>query len=79
MKLVYKKSGNVVLPQDVVETSKGMKVEVLSFQPPHKPGSSGKVCVRSLENGWTQQFFVGVIGAEWIEREDRSPLNFNLG
>jgi len=43
---------------------------VTYFRPPHKPSSSGKVSVKSSK-GWTAEYFVGVIGAEWIEREDR--------
>jgi len=35
------------------------------FREPHKPGSSGKITTNKGE------FYVGVIGAEWIEREDR--------
>lgn len=72
MKLIYKKSGKQVQVGDHVETSKGIEVEVLHFSEPARPNSSGKVRVRSTERGWSQQFFVGVIGAEWIEREDRA-------
>lgn len=39
------------------------------FSHPHKPSSEGKV---SLENG--MEYYVSVIGAEWIEREDRVPV-----
>ena len=70
MKLVYKATGNEVKVGDVVETSKGDKVTVKYFAEPHKPSSSGKVYVEH-ENGFGMEYFVSVIGAEWIEREDR--------
>lgn len=71
MKLVYKKSGKKVEIGDQVRTSKGVLVEVLHFSEPTRPNSSGRVHVRAVrQNGWNQEFYVAVIGAEWIERED---------
>lgn len=46
-------------------------VTVEYFRPPHSPASSGRVTVRDV-NGHSNEFYVGVIGAEWIEREDRA-------
>jgi hypothetical protein len=53
---------------DTVEID-GTTFTVTSFRKPHKPASSGKVSVRW--NGPSTEFYVGVIGAEWVEREDR--------
>jgi hypothetical protein len=42
------------------------------FREPHKPSSSGHVVVKEMtELGFSKEFYVSVIGAEWIEREDR--------
>ena len=72
MKLVYTKAPHVeVKVGDVVKTGHRNEVTVMHFEKPHKPSSSGKVTVRHGKTGPTQEFYVGVIGAEWIEREDQ--------
>lgn len=71
MRLVYKATGEDVKVGDVVTTSKGKKCEVKYFRPPHKPSSSGKVTVRFEDSDFNMEYYVSVIGAEWIEREDR--------
>jgi len=65
MKLVYKKTGEPVKVGDPVEVG-GVASAVSYFREPHKPASEGKV---SLASG--AECYVSVIGAEWIEREDR--------
>ena len=71
MRLVYTKSGEEVKVGDVVETSRGEKCTVKYFRPPHKPSSSGKVTVQLEGHEHCSEYYVSVIGAEWIEREDR--------
>ena len=66
MKLVYTTTQAPVQVGDEVLIN-GYPARVEHFRPPHKPESSGKV---SLSNG--AEFYVSVIGAEWIEREDRA-------
>jgi hypothetical protein len=44
-------------------------VTVDYFAYPHKPSSSGKVTVRKGKQ--TMEYYVSVIGAEWINRNDR--------
>lgn len=51
-------------------------VEIVFAPPPHKPSSSGKIdvlFVNEPEEGDNAvcTYYVSVIGAEWIEREDR--------
>jgi len=70
MRLVYEKTGAEVKVGDIVETSRGQKVRVDFFREPHKPASSGKVVVKGAD-GSAREYYVSVIGAEWIEREDR--------
>ena len=55
----------------LIETSTGEEAVVGRtyinyFRPPHKPASSGK-CSTSCG----REYFVGVLGLGWIEREDR--------
>ena len=72
MRLVYKVGGHEVKVGDRVNTGRGEVVEVKHYREPHKPSSEGKVYVKSVEDGWGQEYYVSVIGAEWIEREDRA-------
>lgn len=51
----------------------GEQVEVVDFEKPHKPTASGKVRIMH-DDGEYDTYYVGVIGAEWIEREDQ-PWN----
>ena len=71
MKLVYKETGKEVKVGDIITMSDGEKCEVTYFKPPHKPSSSGKVLVKFENRNCNMEYYVGVIGAEWIEREDR--------
>jgi len=80
MKLIYtedketKRSGDLVEVGDKIlfaDVDADEVVTVSFFRPPHKPSSSGKVSVK-YDDGSTTEVYVGVIGAEWIEREDRS-------
>lgn len=78
MKLVYETSGDPVKVGDRIEKD-GYVWVVDSIQEPHHAGSTGRVYV-SLPD-WqhpneprsvgTRGYFPGVIGAVWIEREDR--------
>lgn len=68
--------GDPVNPGDVVKRTCGAAYRVLYFRPPHSPASSGKVTVRVLTGedeaeGHEREFYVGIIGAEWINRTDR--------
>lgn len=77
MKLVYTEpfkdhpKGSDVCVGDKVITSSGEPVEVVYFSPPHKPSSQGKVTVKFIPSGDTMEYYVSVINAEWIDREDR--------
>lgn len=71
MRLVYTATGEEVKVGDVVTTERGTPMKVISFSKPHKPSSSGKVFVEVVNDNWKQEYYVSVIGAEWIEREDR--------
>jgi aspartyl aminopeptidase len=69
MRLIYKETGEEVKVGDKVRTGRGEEVTVAHFDRPHKPSSSGKVMVHGDQ--YNAEYYVGVIGAEWIEREDR--------
>ena len=72
MRLVYKATGKEVKVGDVVETSRGEQCTVKYFVKPYKPSSEGKVTVQFGEDKFNcMEYYVSVIGAEWIEREDR--------
>lgn len=68
MRLVYSKTGKPVRVGDEVTVS-GVVSRIESCPPPHKPDSSGRVF---LSNG--ANYYVSLIGAEWIDREDRRSV-----
>jgi hypothetical protein len=72
MRLVYANDLNKeVKVGDVVHIS-GKPHYVVFFRKPHSPASSGKIVVASMdERKFQSEYFVGVAGAVWIEREDR--------
>ena len=70
MRLVYEGTLKPVAIGDIVELRDG-PVKVEYFREPHKPSSSGKVTVKAIDRTWIQEFFVSVIGAVWIDREDQ--------
>jgi hypothetical protein len=64
------RKGQAVKVGDQVKTSRGENVTVDYFREPSKPASEGKVYV-AFEDGGKREFYVSVIGAEWVNREDR--------
>jgi len=71
MRLVYTKTGEEVKVGDRVTLRTGVNGAVHYFTPPHKPASSGFVIIKEEPDGFMSEFYVSVIGAEWIERKDR--------
>lgn len=68
MRLVYKENELPVTVGDFVKIGDEYW-RVIYFRPPHKPSSEGRV---TIERGDIQsEYYVSVIGAEWIDREDR--------
>jgi hypothetical protein len=71
MRLVYDKTGLPVKAGDVIHLD-GQPHFVHGFREPHKPASSGKVSVKAMNDaGYCREYYVGVIGATWIDRDDR--------
>lgn len=70
MRLVYKDSGFEVKVGDKVFID-GQEFTVVSFAKPHKPESQGKATVQRCGVGYTSEYYVSVLGAVWVEREDR--------
>lgn len=76
MRLVYTATQQPVAIGDRV-TVDGFELVVDYFAKPHKPDSSGKVSLRVPGNTDVcggPEYYVSIIGAEWIEREDRANL-----
>lgn len=67
MKLVYDKTGEPVKVGDTVSI-RGQRGTVTDINKPHKPSSTGRIYVKI--GSLTHEFFPGVIGATWVERED---------
>lgn len=76
MRLVYiegPNKGQEVKVGDIV-VKDNCSLKVVYFRKPTSPASSGKVTVRDGKARHEQEFYVSIIGAEWIEREDRTPM-----
>ena len=65
MQLVYTKTNVPVETGDIVDLRDG-KVVVEYIKEPHKPSSTGRVCVKYVESNWSMEYFPIVIGAEWM-------------
>lgn len=79
MRLVYTTTGKPVNIGDR-HTVGGFALVVAHMPKPHKPDSEGKIDfhVEGEERG--PAYYCSVIGAEWIEREDRADVvTFNDG
>lgn len=63
--------GELVQPGDNTFTFRGEPCIVNHFAPPHKSSSSGKISVQVIGESYSSEFYVSVIGAEWVDREDR--------
>ena len=73
MKLVYKDTGVPVKVGDKCLTNDMKSVMVEYFYEPH-PASSGKVTVSNTNSHRSEshnEYYVGVINAEWIDRSDQ--------
>ena len=72
MRLVYKNSKEEVKIGDKVLTETQNKYATVTyFAKPHKSASAGFVTLKENNSDLSMEFYVGVIDAEWIEREDR--------
>lgn len=70
MRLVYELTGRECKAGDVTLVD-GQAWIITHTPKPHKPESSGRVSLESPSGANTRTLYVSVIGAEWIEREDR--------
>lgn len=73
MNLIYNHNQESVEVGDIIELN-DMTVKVRYFREPHKPSSSGKISVDVLNvdgENVCREFYVGVLGARWINREDQ--------
>lgn len=70
MRLVYDHSGQEVQVGDKVVIGENIHYTVEYFRKPYSPNSSGKITVKDA-SGQSREYYVGVIGATWIDREDR--------
>ena len=69
MKLVYKATQQPVAVGDSI-IFRDEPHTVHYFRPPHKPSSEGKITITNAD-GHCFEYYVSVIGAAWIDREDR--------
>jgi hypothetical protein len=63
-KLVSAKTGEEIHVGDTVFTSDGERVTLIGLQPPHRPGTTGKVYVED-SNRRSNVWYVGVVGCRF--------------
>ena len=66
------KQGDPVYLGDNVFTFRGEPAVVNHFALPHKSSSEGEISVQVDGEKYSSEFYVSVIGAQWIDREDRN-------
>lgn len=67
MKLINTKTKQELKTGEIVRTNKGAVYVLTGGAPPHKPSSTGKVWLRTIDGkGMDQEFFPSVINAEWV-------------
>jgi len=66
MRLIHKKTGKEVAVGDKITSFRGEETTVQFFREPHAARSSGKVVTAE-----DREFYVGVYGMEWVDRDDR--------
>ena len=71
MRLVYKSTQKEVKKGDG-HVIRGDVLVVAGWEKPRHPGSTGRVYVREESGKMSREYYPSVIGAEWIEREDRA-------
>lgn len=74
MKLVYKETNEEVKVEDRVQLDCKW-YEVIGISRPHKSSSTGRVFLKDVDDN-KFQYFPSVIGAEWIEREDKTQTRY---
>jgi len=78
MELVYiatkkpVKIGDAAILRD--RNGQGELVTIEYFSKPSTPASSGKITVKDVD-GHSHEYYVSILGAEWINREDREDCN----
>lgn len=66
-RLVYEKSGAEVVPGDRWTGRDGRSWSIIGGRAPHKPGSTGRAHVQSVDNDgdFLMEYFPSVVGAVW--------------
>lgn len=78
MRLVYKATGKPVQLLDR-HTVGGFEIIVDHAPEPHKSDSEGKITFMMPDGSSGPTYYVSIIGAEWIEREDRAHWRDDAG
>lgn len=71
MRLIYQSTKAEVKVGDITHV-RNQPYVVTQIRQPHSPASTGRVCLRSMcERKYYFEYYPIVIGADWVEREDR--------
>ena len=71
MNLVYETDGKLVKVGDKCRLRDGEEVTIEYFRKPDTSNSSGKVSVSAEGCDFQREYYVSIIGAHWVNREDQ--------
>ena len=72
MRLVYTATQKEVAIDDRVEIHNGGFARVTGWERPRSAASTGRIYVIPENSPYEGSYYPSVVGAEWIEREDRA-------
>tara|TARA_Y100000310_G_scaffold297234_1_gene330070 strand:+ start:17 stop:259 length:243 start_codon:yes stop_codon:yes gene_type:complete len=73
-KLIDIKTHKELKVGDKVKTFRGENVQIEHLKPPQKPSSIGHVSVKFLDNGLVREFYVNVIGGQYVKELSNSGI-----
>jgi len=70
MRLVHIASKAEVKPGETVTNHHGETFTVMSIEKPRHSGSTGRLYVKSIKEGWQHGYFPSVFDCQWVDRND---------
>jgi hypothetical protein len=65
-KLINESTGNELKKGDIVQDFRGESHVLIGFRAPHKPASTGRVIVKSLDSEDVREYYPSVINAKIV-------------
>jgi hypothetical protein len=66
MKLIHKSTGKPVQKGDIVTDFRGDQAKVVGGTEPRHDGSTGRIYVEAIPEGFTHGYYPSVFNCEWV-------------